>query len=106
MLISFFSVKFTALLFLLGGLSALTSIRCKNERLEFLLLMPQQLLLLLTSVSGISSAFNQQYIDGVGRPGLFIFADQLPIILLGIMYCFGMYERFGIIGNYDNSNKT
>lgn len=101
--IGFFSLFFdhvpAAILFITVAILALISYRAKHKGLEFILLMPQQIVLLFSTISGIFSAINGHYIDGVVRPGLFIFADQFPIILLGIMYTLNMFDRFGALGN-------
>lgn len=83
----------TAFFFLMAGVLALVAIKIKNILNSFLFLLPQQILLLLTSFSGIVSALRGHYIDGTVRPEIFIFADQLPIILLSLFYGLAIYEK-------------
>ena len=44
-------------------------------------LIPQQVLLMLSAWASGFAIYNQQYADGVPRPFVFIFCDQLPNIL-------------------------
>jgi hypothetical protein len=51
-----------------------------------LMLMPQQVLLLISSGAGIRAAAYGHYADGVARSGAFILADQMPMVLLSLLY--------------------
>jgi len=86
----------TAVIFLMSAIVALVSPKIKHILYRFICLLPQQILLLLTAFSGIVSSLTGQYIDGTVRSGLFIFADQLPIMLLGLFYGLAIYERIAI----------
>lgn len=90
----FFDKTTTSLAFLTAGLLATASFKVKDKFNNFLMLLPQQILLLLASMSGVVSTIRGQYIDGVIRPSAFIFADQLPIILLSLVYGAAIYEKF------------
>jgi hypothetical protein len=50
------------------------------------LLIPQQVILFMSAGAGIYAAANQRYADGVARGHEFILADQLPVILLALLY--------------------
>jgi cell division protein FtsW (lipid II flippase) len=89
----FFNKNQTAIAFLLAALSACCSYY-KKRFTQFLMLLPQLILLLLASMSGIVSSIRGQYVDGVIRPSMFIFADQLPVILLSLVYGFAIYDKF------------
>lgn len=91
---TFFNQTITSLSFLFAGLLATASFKVKDKFTNFLMLLPQQILLLLASMSGVVSTIRGQYIDGVIRPSAFIFADQLPIILLSLVYGAAIYEKF------------
>jgi hypothetical protein len=54
--------------------------------LLLLALTPQQLVLLISAVGGIHAAAAGHYADGTVRPWQFIVTDQLPVILLAIIY--------------------
>ena len=90
---SFFNKTQTASSFLMAAMSALVAYKLKDRLTRFLLLLPQLLLLLLTAMSGVVSSIRGQYVDGVVRPGMFIFADQLPIILLSLVYGLAIYDK-------------
>lgn len=92
----FLSQTATAVLFLFAGILAILAYKIKISLNSFILLVPQQILLLLTSFSGIRSALKGHYIDGVIRPGIFIITDQLPIILLSFVYGLAIYEKLMI----------
>lgn len=50
------------------------------------LLVPQQLLLLMSGVIALTLSVQGHYADGVVRPFFFIFTDQLPAMLLAVFY--------------------
>ena len=58
--------------------------------LLILALSPQQLLLLISAFGGIRAAVDGHYADGTVRPWQFIVADQLPVILLALIYTAAM----------------
>lgn len=89
----YFNEPLTAIVFLLAATSALVAYKLKERFIKFVLLLPQLLLLLLASTSGVLSSLRGQYIDGLEKPPLFIFADQLPIILLSIIYGLAIYDK-------------
>jgi hypothetical protein len=50
------------------------------------LLIPQQVLLFMSAGAGLYAAATQRYADGIVRGHEFILADQLPIIILALLY--------------------
>lgn len=50
------------------------------------MLIPQQTVLLISSIGSIVAVAHGMYADGVPRPWPFILADQLPIIVGGLYY--------------------
>src|SRR5258705_10618568 len=65
----------TALLFLGTGILAIVGLRDKPTLRGFVFLLPQLMLLFLTSLSGLSAAIDGHYADGTIKPHLFILAD-------------------------------
>ncbi len=59
--------------------------RVSNAQLA-VLLIPQQMLLILSAGAGLTAVVRSSYADGVVRAASFILADQLPSILLAILY--------------------
>lgn len=57
-------------------------------------LLPQQFLLLLTTVGALTAAMTGTYADGVMRSPFFIFADQLPAILAGTLHTASIVRFF------------
>jgi hypothetical protein len=58
----------------------------KSPNWNVLFFIPQQLLLVSSAVGALESAWLGYYPDGTIKPGMFIFADQLPMILLAMKY--------------------
>lgn len=52
-----------------------------TARGKILYVLPQQLLLGVSAAGAILAMYHSQYADGVGRPGTFIIADQLAVVL-------------------------
>lgn len=58
-----------------------------------LLLLPQQALVVLTMLGGLTAIFTAQFADGVIRPRAFLLIDQSPIILLGLGHSWAMLKH-------------
>lgn len=54
--------------------------------LRALALVPQQFLLLVSATGGITAAVLGHYADGTVRPWPFILGDQLPVVLVAVLY--------------------
>jgi hypothetical protein len=70
----------------IAALAFLYTKRTKSNATVSALLVPQQLLLFLSAGAGLWSAIRESYADGVIRDWAFILSDQLPVILLSILY--------------------
>lgn len=81
-----------ALLMLLAVLCATYGLTIKNSLKRFLLFIPQQFFLLLTTGSVVDFVVMQHYADGVPRAWQFILQDQLPTIILTIGYFFAIID--------------
>lgn len=57
-----------------------------HPRYLALALIPQQVLLFMSAAGGITAAIRGHYADGVARPWQFIIGDQLPVILVALLY--------------------
>jgi hypothetical protein len=79
---------------LLGGTAAMAvlGIRKRGTTAGWLLLLPQQILLMISAVGGIAAAVLGHYADGVARPNLFIAADQLPGIVAAVCHTFAIVD--------------
>ena len=64
----------------------------KESKFRFLFFIPQYLLLLLTAGSSINYVIQGQYADGVVRPPQFIFLDQLPSLIIVVLYTIGIFD--------------
>lgn len=49
-------------------------------------LVPQQFFLVASAASGVMAAVHGHYADGVPRPWQFILGDQLPVVLVALLY--------------------
>lgn len=81
-----------ALFMLIAVLAALYGLTLSHSLNRFLLFLPQQFFLLLTTGSAIDFIFMQHYADGVIRSWQFILQDQLPTIILTISYVFAIVD--------------
>lgn len=75
------------------AISLLSTLAVLNEDKKHwaaMLLIPQQLLILMSGVISLSLALQGQYADGVIRPFFFIFTDQLPPILLAFFFTWSL----------------
>lgn len=79
---------------ILFGTSAMAvrGVRLRGTRPGWLLLLPQQILLMVSAIGGIVAAFLGHYADGVMRPGLFIAADQLPGVVAAFCHTFAIID--------------
>ena len=59
----------------------------------FLLLIPQQILFMITAGGAIERVILHAYADGVPRPWQFILADQFPAILTAVIHTFGIIDH-------------
>ncbi len=57
----------------------------RDNRLVFML-VPQEFILLLSAIAGVWAVCQGHYADGVIRAWPFILADQLPVILIALLY--------------------
>jgi len=67
-------------LFLISATLTLVGLFLKDGILSLILCFPQQILLIINSLSCIECIFKQQYSDGVVRPFAFILVDQFPFV--------------------------
>jgi len=65
--------------------------RVSNRALA-LMLIPQQTFLLMSAGAGIRAAMLGHYADGVARSWTFILSDQLPVILIAVLYTVAVLE--------------
>jgi hypothetical protein len=63
-----------------------------NGRRRVWLLIPQQVVLLLSAGAGVHAAAVQHYADGVARSWPFILSDQLPVVLAALLYTACIFE--------------
>jgi len=56
--------------------------------------IPQQFLLVLSAFGAIRAIIEGQYADGTVIDSWHIFSDQLPIVVIGVMYVLSIWEHF------------
>ena len=64
----------------------------EKHPLRFIFFMPQHAFLILTSGSALFYIFQGHYADGVHREWLFIFIDQLPSLIITILYVLAIID--------------
>lgn len=81
-----------ALLMLIAVLLAFYGLTIAIPLRRFLLFIPQQLFLLMTTGSAVDYIAMQHYADGIMRSWQFILQDQLPTIILTLVYFFAIVD--------------
>jgi hypothetical protein len=76
------------------------------DRFLVLALLPQQFLLLVSAFGGIRAAALGHYPDGTVRPWQFIMADQLPVILLALIYTTAMVAMGRVRGKGHHAGRA
>lgn len=79
------------------SIMAIAGAEAKKSLKSLLLLIPQQTVLFMTGLAGITAALRGHYADLTPRPGLFILADQMPAILMGFIYTLGILDKFNLL---------
>ena len=82
----------TATVLLVASGLAVIGVQRKGTTAGSLLLLPQQVLLMVSAVGGIVAAISGHYADGVVRPHLFIAADQLPGMVAAFCHTFAVID--------------
>ena len=80
-------------LFIVAFLALISSFYHKTVASK-LLVVPQQLLLLVSSAGAINAIFTEKFADGVHRNLYFILADQIPAVLIAVGHTFALLELF------------
>ena len=79
---------------IIAGCSFLSILRNKIDWIGVLLLIPQQILLIISAGGALNNIFLGHFADGVVRSRYFIFADQLPAILITIFYTLAILQTY------------
>ena len=74
---------------------ALASLRSSRHLYGYLLVLPQQALIVMSGAASLHAILQSQYGDGVIRPWEFIAADQIPPILLSFFHTFAVLSHYG-----------
>lgn len=81
------------LLLISAGLGFWAVVNFKNHpTMRIFALLPQYVFLILTALSAIDYVFLGHYADGVIRPRVFIFLDQLPAIVAATLYSIAVLQ--------------
>lgn len=90
-----FVFPYGATTLIVSSLLAMYSLRVKN-RFASLLIIPQQFLLILSTVGVITAIVTSSFADGVVRDWQFIFVDQVVWIVLMAFYTYSIITRNAI----------
>jgi hypothetical protein len=82
----------TAAVLIAASGMAVKGVQQKGTMSGVLLLLPQQLLLVVSAIAGIVAAILGHYADLEPRPHLFIAADQLPSVVAAICHSFAIFD--------------
>lgn len=86
-------------LFVVATIATVGTARRVSAAQKMLYVLPQQLILGVSAAGAILAMFDSHYADGVTRPGTFIVADQLAIVLTwafhtaAIVFLFLIHKR-------------
>jgi hypothetical protein len=83
---------FGAAVLLAASAMAVRGVIEKGTTAGVMLLLPQQILLLVSAVTGLIAAFLGHYADLEPRPHLFILADQMPAVVAAICHSFAIFD--------------
>ena len=78
---------------LMAGADIIFSV--KKSILGILMLIPQQIILILSATGAVTAMIFHQFPDGIERPFLFIFSDQLPAVLLAVFHTCAIWQHYG-----------
>jgi hypothetical protein len=88
-----FGHRFVAAPVLLASAAlAIRGVRRRGTPTGWLLMLPQQLLLILSAIAGIVAIASGHYADLEPRPRLFIAADQMPGIIAAFCHTFAIID--------------
>lgn len=91
-----FPYKLGGVLILLSVILAVfADLKIKNKLVNILLHIPQEFFLILTAISAILYISLGHYADGVVRSQAFILIDQLPGIILAVLYLVFLFDFAG-----------
>jgi hypothetical protein len=93
---------FGVYLLVTAGLAFSQTLTPSTGKLRYLWFFPQHLLLIRSALSAFEGAYFGQYPDGTIKPGIFILADQLPIVFIMLMYTYLVTLRPARDTTYDN----
>ncbi|MEX0873494.1 MAG: hypothetical protein WD646_15920 [Actinomycetota bacterium] len=82
----------TAIILMVACGLALRAIRLRGTLRGWLLMLPQQGLLILSAVGGLVAIASGHYADLEPRPRLFIAADQMPAIVAAFCHSFAIID--------------
>ena len=94
----FHSVRLTGCLYLLVALLSMLGLLFENRRglsLQLLLLLPQQLLLMLSALGACQVIYFSRFATGELYPRSFLIADQAPAILVALFHTCALWQIFG-----------
>jgi hypothetical protein len=74
-----------------AGIGLLLNIE-RFDKLALVLLLPQQVLLIISAEGAVSAMINSAFADGVIRPRPFLIADQLPIVLATVLHTMALFK--------------
>jgi hypothetical protein len=79
------------LFFIVGGCAGIGLLRKKlNPITALCLIIPQQILLIISAEGAIVAMIQSAFADGVIRPRAFLIADQCPVIIATLLHTFAL----------------
>ena len=83
------------MLLVLVGSTAIAGVARPKGIGGLLALLPQQCLLVISALDGLTCMWLSQFADGVVRPRGFIMADQIPTVLAALLHSAAIFEHYG-----------
>lgn len=77
-----------------ASICSIVALKLKNKWISLLLLLPQQILLLLSAGGAVQAISIGSFADGIARSRYFIGADQIYAILLAIIQTIALVKEY------------
>ena len=87
------SVSSSIAMLVLATITSMVALFMQMSLLRFMLLIPQQLILLISGIGAIHAMRLSQFADGVVRPWAFIAADQTPYVLVAALHTLAILDH-------------
>ncbi len=99
--------QYTVALLMIGAAltASLSMTKYDNTRVGLTLLLPQQILLMISAGGAIVASIHGVYPDGYVSTSLFITTDQSPVVLTAVFHTLAILDKYRIHLPWRNGNS-